>query len=97
MENALKIIKDPVLTYGQKVLALAKEAEDAIEVLNISDRTKYYMENEVICDMFEGNAPYRPRYILPDYTLLMDKGCSFFEFRTSYEYLGSNPCAFDVL
>ena len=77
MENALKIIKDPVLTYGQKVLALAKEAEDAIEVLNISDRTKYYMENEVICDMFEGNAPYRPRYILPDYALLMDKGCSF--------------------
>ena len=27
--------------------------------------------------MFEGNTPYRPRYVIPNYEVLMEKGCEF--------------------
>ena len=25
------------------------------------------MNDGIICDMFEGHAPFKPRYVLPDY------------------------------
>jgi len=77
VEKILSIIEDNILTYSQKVLALAQAAEDSIDVLSLSDKTKYYMNEEVISDMFEGHAPYRPRYILPNYDVLMKEGCKF--------------------
>ncbi|WDV46714.1 YjjI family glycine radical enzyme [Clostridiaceae bacterium M8S5] len=77
MTKVETIIKDNILTYEQKVLALAKEAENSINVLNIDEKTKGYIEEGIICTLFEGNAPYRPRYILPDYEKLMKEGCKF--------------------
>ncbi len=75
--GVLDIIKDITLTFEQKLVALAKEAENSIDVLNISDETQNLRDIGIICDLFEGNAPYRPRYILPDYDLFMKKGCEF--------------------
>ena len=75
--GALEIIKDAILTYEQKIVALAREAENSLHVLNISDEVQALRDEGVICDLFEGNAPYRPRYILPDYDLFMKKGCEF--------------------
>lgn len=40
MDNILKIIKDTSLTYEQKVLTLAKAAENSIKPLNIDDETQ---------------------------------------------------------
>jgi len=37
------------------------------------------LEKRVICDMYEGNAPYRPRYVLPDYAVVLRNGSSFLE------------------
>lgn len=79
MENILNIIKSKNLTFEQKVLSLAKEAENSINVLNISDKTREFLEKGIICDLFEGNAPYRPRYIVPDYEKFMQNGSSFLE------------------
>lgn len=77
MENVLNIIKDKTLTFEQKVLQLAREAENSINVLNISSEAKEFMDKGIICDLFEGNAPYRPRYILPDYKKFMENGSRF--------------------
>ncbi len=77
MSDVKDIIKDTTLTYEQKVLALAKAAENSINVLNIDEETQKYRDEGVICDLFEGNAPYRPRYIVPDYERFLSKGSKF--------------------
>lgn len=77
MNNVLNVIKDSSLTYEQKVIALAREAENSLNVLSISDEIQRYRDEGVICDLFEGNVPYRPRYIVPDYDKFMKNGCEF--------------------
>ena len=73
----LKTIVDPILTYEMKVNTLAKHAENCLEVIPQSEKLKAYREAGIICDLFEGNAPYRPRYILPDYEKFMLQGSAF--------------------
>ncbi len=75
--RVIDIIKDRSLTFEQRVLGLAREAENNIAPLNISSYVKEYKEKGIICDLFEGNAPYRPRYILPDYNKFINEGCKF--------------------
>lgn len=77
MNNILKVIKDRTLTYEQKVLALAREAEATLHVLNIDEETQKLRDEGVICDLNEGNAPYRARYIVPDYEKFMKQGSEF--------------------
>jgi YjjI family glycine radical enzyme len=77
MDNILNIIKDNTLTYEQKVLALARAAENSLNVLNISDEAQQYRDEKIICDLNEGHAPYRPRYIVPDYEKFMKNGSEF--------------------
>lgn len=77
MSQVLDIIKNGVLTYEQKVVALAKAAENSIEVLDVSNEAKKLMGEGIICTLHEGNAPYRPRYVVPDYELFMKNGSEF--------------------
>jgi len=77
MSQVLDLIKDRVLTFEQKVVALARAGEATLNVLNITDEVQDYRDKGIICDLFEGNAPYRPRYIVPNYSIFMEKGCSF--------------------
>ncbi len=79
MEQVLNIIKNETLTYSQQVLQLAGQAESTLNVLNIDEETKPLLDSGIICTMFEGNAPYRPRYVIPKYELLMEKGCKFLD------------------
>ncbi len=73
----LETIKNQKITFEQKVVSLARLAEGSIEVLNKSEKLKDYLNNGIICDLFEGNAPYRPRYIVPDYEKFMEQGSKF--------------------
>lgn len=73
----LEAIKNQNITFEQKVVTLARLAEGSIEVLNKSESLKKYIEDGIICDLFEGNAPYRPRYIVPDYEKFMEQGSKF--------------------
>lgn len=75
--GALDVIKNKTLTYEQIVMSLAKEGENSLNVLNISDKTQKYRDEGIICDLFEGNAPFRPRYIVPDYGKFMKNGSKF--------------------
>jgi YjjI family glycine radical enzyme len=77
MNNILEIIKNGTLTYEQKVLTLARAAEDSIDVLNIEGDTQKLRDEGIICDLFEGHAPYRPRYIVPNYEKFMKNGSEF--------------------
>ena len=77
MDNILEIIKNGTLTYEQKVLTLGRAAENSIDVLNIKSETQKLRGEGIICDLFEGHAPYRPRYIVPDYEKFMNNGSEF--------------------
>lgn len=79
MNAVLDIIKNETLTYNQQILQLAAQAENTLDVLNINEETKALLDRNIIHDMFEGNAPFRPRYIIPNYEVLMEKGCKFLE------------------
>jgi YjjI family glycine radical enzyme len=77
MSNVLNIIKDRTQTYEQKIVSLARAAENTLDVLPISKEVQKYMQEGIICDLNEGNAPYRPRYIVPDYERFMKQGSVF--------------------
>ncbi|MDI9519358.1 MAG: YjjI family glycine radical enzyme [Bacillota bacterium] len=68
-----------VLTHEQKLMELAKHAENSLDVLKISDKMQYYFDNGSINDLFEGSAPYRPRYIMPDYDKFIRNGSEFLQ------------------
>lgn len=79
MEEVLKIVQDSTLTYHQQLLALARLAENMDHTLKYSDELIQAKNEGIICDLNEGNLPYRPRYIIPDYQILMDKGSEFLQ------------------
>lgn len=74
-----RTISDPGLTYHQRVHQLALLAEEMIDYPTLGADAKEALEARVICDLFEGNAPYRPRYILPDYEVALRHGSQFLE------------------
>lgn len=77
MSTILDIVTSKNLTYEQKVHSLAHAAEDTLTVLHIPEKTRYYLEQGAICDMYEGAAPYRPRYVMPDYEKYVQNGSEF--------------------
>lgn len=83
MTGVEQIVKDTTLTFEQKVVALARYAENSVQVLNISEETQALRDAGIICDLFEGNVPYRPRYILPNYEKLMKEGMRYFSLYSS--------------
>ena len=76
-DSAYATLTSQSLTHEQKLMNLAKEAENALEVLDIPPRTRHFFETGAINDLFEGGAPYRPRYILPDYDRFVKQGSEF--------------------
>lgn len=77
MDPALSIITDKALTYQQKVAGLARVGEATANSLSISKEVQAYCEAGVICDLNEGSAPYRPRYVVPDYRRYLRQGSAF--------------------
>lgn len=79
MSQVMETIKDKTLTYHQQILALAAYAENSEQVLNYGKKADELIKDKVICTMFEGEIPYRPRYVVPNYQKLMTDGCKFLE------------------
>lgn len=86
MSDIYSIVTSRKLSYEQKVVALAHAAEDTLSVLNISERTRFYFDKGVICNLNEGNAPYRPRYIMPDYEKAVRQGVKFLELEAPKDF-----------
>jgi len=74
-----KIIADRSLPYHQKQYLLALAAENLLPYPQLSPAARDFMERGIIHDLDEGHAPYRPRYILPDYAKFMANGCTYLE------------------
>lgn len=79
MGKIYDIVTSKTLTYEQKLSSLAHAAEDTLDVLEVSERTKYFFKEGALCNLNEGNAPYRPRYIMPDYEKAIKNGVKFLE------------------
>ena len=95
-EEMLKTVKSPVLTHEQKVAKMAGLADSLLDVLELPDGLDGLMnqpiETKCICDLAEGRAPLRPRYIIPDYAKFMKEGSSFLQLgppQDLYEALNS--------
>lgn len=70
------------LTYQQKIAGLANAAirlQDPRELLNYSEKDWEFIQNGMICDLNEGYLLHTPRYIVPDYEVLVEKGCDFLD------------------
>ena len=79
MSEVMDIIKNPTLTYQQQLLCLARFGENTEGPFLQSEEMQEALKKGCLCDLGEGMAPYRPRYIAPDYQKLIDKGCAFLE------------------
>lgn len=79
MDGVLKIVTNTNLTYQQQLLQLAQLAESMDHTIPLSDEYEKAREENIICTLGEGNLPYRPRYIIPDYSILMEKGSAFLQ------------------
>lgn len=81
--HILEIIEDHALTHEQKLTNLANAADSLMEVLDLPQGLDELLnapkETQCICDLNEGHAPVRPRYIVPDYEKFMKEGCSFLQ------------------
>lgn len=80
-QQILATIKDPTATHEQKVTYLARHAENFLTVLDepdgLDELLRCDIETRCICNLFEGEAPYRPRYICPDYETFLQQGSAF--------------------
>ena len=74
-----RIASDATLTPAQKVRYLSLEAENMLDYPALDAETRHALDERVICDMYEGHAPYRPRYVLPDYSVVMRQGSEYLE------------------
>ena len=77
--RARELVQDGTLGYDQKVRRLAALATDALPYPALSDDCREALDKRVICDLYEGNAPYTARYILPDYELALRQGLHHLE------------------
>lgn len=77
MTHPLAILRDPGLEPWQKRNRLASSAEDSLPPLGVSPLVTRLQEEGVLCTLFEGQAPYRPRYVLPDYGRLLAQGSPY--------------------
>lgn len=79
----LDTIKSPVLTHEQKVTNMANLADSLLEVLDLPEGLDELLnvtgDEKCICDLFEGHAPVRPRYIVPDYAKFLREGSKFLQ------------------
>lgn len=69
-----EIINSDKLQYHEKRANLAREAENLLGYVDVSDQVISAMKSGILHDMNEGNRPYRPRYILPDYKKFLQQG-----------------------
>lgn len=76
-QETYRILTSAQLTYQQKLIQLARQAENSLDVLNLPETFLKYYKTGALCDMGEGNAPYRPRYVMADFERYLSQGSEF--------------------
>lgn len=92
----LDIIKSATLTHEQKIAAMAIKSDSLLEVLDLPEGLDELLnvpiDRKCICDLSEGHAPVRPRYIAVDFDKFMKEGSKFLQLdppKDLYEALNS--------
>ncbi len=78
-QRCQQIVTSSQLSPEQKRHFLALEAENALPAPGLPAEAQRALDEGVICDMFEGHAPYKPRYVLPDYARFLANGSEWLE------------------
>ncbi len=78
-QRLYSIVTDNCLSPSQKRNYLAAEAEASLPYPDLSIDAKLAKDEGIICDLFEGHAPYKPRYVLPDYGKFLKQGSEYLE------------------
>jgi YjjI family glycine radical enzyme len=81
-QDILNIITSGTMTTQQKLIGLGNVAErlfSPVELLGYTEEEMSFIDNQMICDLNEGYGIYRPRYIVPNYGLFLEKGSKFLE------------------
>lgn len=78
-QRCQNIVTSKTLSPEQKRHFLALEAENTLPYPTLSPEARAALDDGVICDMFEGHAPYKPRYVLPDYARFLANGSQWLE------------------
>lgn len=82
IQDIINTAESKSLTYQQKLFNLANISERLLnpkDLLQYTDEEISFLDNKMICDLNEGYALYRPRYIVPDYQIFIENGCSFLD------------------
>lgn len=74
-----RTVVDRQLSYEQRVFALAKLAENVMPYPEIPGKARALLASGTLSDLAEGAAPYRPRYMLPDYARFLRQGSEYLE------------------
>jgi YjjI family glycine radical enzyme len=78
-QRCQQIVTSSRLSPEQKRHFLALEAENALPYPTLPAEARAALDDGVICDMFEGHAPFKPRYVLPDYARFLANGSEWLE------------------
>ncbi|WP_392439937.1 YjjI family glycine radical enzyme [Edwardsiella piscicida] len=84
--RCMAIACDPHLSALQKRHFLALEAENDLPYPALPEAARQALDEGVICDMFEGHAPYKPRYVLPDYARFLANGSEWLELEPAQDF-----------
>lgn len=76
-QEIIDTITSPRVTFNQRLKDMAKIAENSIELVSYTEKSREYFEKGIIMDMFEGKTPYRTRYCVPDYEMFLKQGSQF--------------------
>lgn len=74
-----QIVNDLNLSFTQKSRYLALQAEALLDYPKLPDAARSALDSGLICDLFEGHAPFKPRYVLPDYEKALQQGSEHLE------------------
>lgn len=77
--EAEQLVTSRAIGYDQKLRRLATLADNALPYPELSPLCAEALEARVICDMYEGNRPFTPRYVLPDYAKALRQGVAYLE------------------
>lgn len=76
-------LTDSTTSHEQKVTYLARKAENFLTVLDepegLDELMRCDIDTRCICNLFEGDAPYRPRYICIDFPKFLREGSAFLQ------------------
>ena len=79
LETLRRIVTDPTLSPTQKARLLSLQAENLLPYPEVDEDVAEALADKLICDLAEGHAPYKPRYVLPDFSVILSRGSAYLE------------------